>query len=146
MATTEQKNADAEVREVLARMRPLYKEFAAVSSLVTKLGADLRSFDTDLTILLNAQESLDRRRKDAETDLAKVEREAKTRLQNIEHGHRTLTDNLTRKELEAQAKMAEAEKMERASLAARNEYELLKDSYERKLAELTAAHPKAKGK
>jgi hypothetical protein len=142
--TTEEKQEVENIRGIIARSRPIYKEVLALTAHVEAVAAKLRTFETDLTILCNAQESLERRRRDADAAIVQAEKAAKDRLMVMEHGHRTLVDNLSRKQIEADKAKADAEALMRKADEARAEADLIREHYEKKLSEITAAHPSKK--
>lgn len=143
---TAHKTETKEVEQILAEMRPLYRELSDLAARASAIGPKLRGFETQLVTLLNWEEGYTRRAKAMETELANSERAAKQRLSTIEHGHKTLIDDLSRKQLEADKAKADAEALNRRLLEERAELVSLKDHYERKLAEINEVAPKRAAK
>lgn len=144
MATVEEKKQIAEVETILAEMRPLYREFQDLSARLGAFWPKLRAFETKLTTLLNFEEGYSRRAKEMEARLAQSEKAAKTRLTTIEHGHKTLIDDLSRKQIEADRVKADAEALQRKLLDERANLAALKDHYEREIAAINSTGRKGK--
>ena len=144
MATVEAKQETQEVRDVLARVSKFFQKHEARANGLTEAINDLRALSKDVVQLLNAQESLDRRKRDAELDLARVEKEAKTRLQSIEQSHSAILDRVSKKEIEIDGKLSDLAKREDKAAAVRRDAEVLKDHYEKKLAGITEVSKRGK--
>lgn len=152
MAVVEDKKQDQkeheEVRDILAQMRPLYQDFTRIKAFVDAFAPKLRGFETHICTLLNWEEGYQRRVKAAEGNIAQMEQAAKTRIATMEHGHRTLVDDLSRKQLEADRVKADYESLKRTVIEERAQLAALKDHYERLIGQVNAtpAAKKAAGK
>lgn len=142
MAIETKETEKQEVETTLAQLRPLYRELSGMAAAASSLGPKLRAFETHLCTLLNWEEGYSRRMKAMEAELSRTEQAARTRLSTIEHGHKTLIDDLSRKQIEADKAKADAVALERKLIEERGNLALLRDEYQRKIAELNAAHPK----
>lgn len=126
-----------EIREGIAELTKFYQKYQARAGWFGEFLADVNALRARLVFLLNHEESLERRTKAAELNLAQVEREAQTRLQNVEQGHRAIIDRLSQKERELDRMKSEQEKAEQTNAAMRVELELKQEALERKLKGLT---------
>lgn len=141
-------NADAkevaEINEVISKSRPLFALHARARDAFAAFERDYRTFETGLVMLMNAERNFERRMKEAEARLADAERQARERLATMEHGHRTLLEDLNRKQLEADKVKTEAEATMRKGLAQMAEAVELRHMYERKISEVNSVSPKKK--
>lgn len=142
MPTMEEKEKVEEVRAIVNTLHPIYKQFQAAIVPLEGLAKSLRSWETNLHILLNAQDQMERRLKDAEARLALTEQQAKTRLMSIEQNSRTLSDRLMQKESQLDTMTAEVEKQKLENARIRHEAEVLRNHYEQKLKGLSEVTPK----
>lgn len=138
MATIEKMKEAEDIREVLAKAEKFYQRYATLGKTLDIFTAEYRSLKAEIVHLLNEKDALRRLNMDAALQLSKTEREAQTRLQTVEQGHRALIDNLSKKQIELENKLAEVEKRENHAAAERHKYELLNDEVNRRLAGLTA--------
>lgn len=137
--------ADQAERAAIAQLSAFFTKWEQRVTILDEILKEAKSLRHEVVTLLNARDMLDRRNKDAAIELERVEREARTRLSTIEQGHRTLVDDLSKKQIALDNLKAELDKREAATAAARHEAELIKHAYEQKLSALSAASPKAKG-
>ena len=142
MPTLEDKQKVDEIREVVRTLHPIYKQFNAAIVPLEKLAGDLRAWETKLHILLNAQDQMEGKLRDAESRLAMVENQAKTRLISIEQNTRTLTDRLIQKEAALDAKLAECDRQKTENERLRHEAEVYRNHLEQKLKGLSEVTPK----
>ena len=141
MATVKDKEDQAmelEVRESLAKLTKFFQQYEGRVGLLSDFLRDAKTLRHELITMLNARDNYDRQVKTAEINLERINREASTRLSKLEQGNRAIIERLTKKEIELDAIKAELAKKEVAISTARQEAELARDSYERKLAGLTS--------
>jgi hypothetical protein len=137
-----EKEAQTEAAEAIAKSRKFYQEYSGFKERLGKFVDGVHALDGVIVQLLNMESAIDARIKAKEIDLARIEKECHTRLSNMERGQRDLTDRLTKKEVEAENKAAEAEKTMALANRIRQEAETVKASYERKLDGLSQVSKK----
>lgn len=147
MATDTLETTDElDVREAMAHLGAFFLKHEKKVGVLEEVLKDLKELRYDITTILNAKSKYEHLNRLAAIELEKAEREARTRLSGVEKGHQTLVDELTKKQIAYENKLAEVEKREAIATERIQTAELKASAYDRKLAELTTVAAPAKAK
>lgn len=131
-----EKKADTveiDTKEVIAKAHKIYPKLESFKNFLGDFAKEFSDLRFTVITLINERESLRAENNRLTIEKSKIEQEAQLRLGNIQRGNKDMVDRLSKREIELANKVRDNEIREAQLSKDKQEVELLRAEYQRRL-------------